>query len=167
MNEPQIQLSGNLAFDPTLRVTPSGLSVLDLRVGSTQRRKVGEEWQDGETLWFDVTCWKQVAENAASSLKKGDRVTVAGRLAQSSWVREDGSVSTKLVVDATAVGVDLARYPVEVKKPARESAGEKTFGYAHPGTGEVMTAPIGDPGPLVPFEQEAAIGEEVGEGVAA
>ena len=161
MNEPQIHLSGNLAFDPTLRFTPNGVAVLDLRVGSTQRRKVGEQWQDGETLWFDVTCWKQVAENAAASLKKGDKVTVTGRLAQSSWTREDGTTSSKLVVDATAVGVDLARFPVTVNKPVRESAGEATFGWAHPQTGEVMPVPIGDSGPLVPFDQEEREAEEV------
>jgi single-strand DNA-binding protein len=152
VNEPQIHLTGNLAFDPNLRTTPNGVSVLDLRVASTQRRKVGEEWQDGETLWFDVACWKQLAENASTSLHKGDRVTVSGRLAQKSWTKEDGTTGVKLVIDATAVGVDLSRYPVTVAKPVRESAAEGAFGWAHMGTGEIVDAPTGDPGPLVPFD---------------
>src|SRR4051794_35756030 len=88
VNEPQIHLTGNLAFDPKLRYTPNGTAVVDLRVATTPRRKVGEEWVDGETLWFDVSVWKQFAENVAQSLHKGDRVTVSGRLAQSTFIRE-------------------------------------------------------------------------------
>ena len=119
MNEPQISLAGNLAFDPEVRYTPTGIAVVDLRVACTRRYKMGEEWIDGETLWFDVACWKQVAEHAAASLKKGDKVTVAGRLVQKTWTREDGSSTIKLVIDASAVGVDLSRYPVRVEKPIR------------------------------------------------
>ncbi|MGB8652732.1 MAG: single-stranded DNA-binding protein [Mycobacteriales bacterium] len=127
MNEPQISLTGNLARDPELRFTPNGVPVADLRIGSTQRRRVGEQWEDGETLWFDVACWKQLAENVCASLKKGDRITVAGRLAQRSWARGDGSTGTTLVVDASAVGVDLGRYPVTVRKPVREGSAVEVF----------------------------------------
>ena len=128
MNEPQIHLTGNLAFDPEVRYTPNGVAVADLRVASTRRYKIGEDWHDGETLWFDVACWKQLAENVGSSLKKGDKVTVAGRLTQRTWIREDGSPSVKLVVDATAVGVELSRFPVKVLKPAREGSAAEAAG---------------------------------------
>jgi single-strand DNA-binding protein len=156
VHEPQISLTGNLAFDPALRYTPNGVAVLDLRVATTQRRKIGEEWEDGETLWFDVTCWKHLAENASRSLHKGDRVTVTGRLAQKTWTRDDGSASVKLLVDASAVGVDLSRHLVRIEKPVRESPAAETFPdrWADPGTGEVVPAPLGDPGPLVPFTDE-------------
>ncbi len=131
MNEPQIHLTGNLAFDPKLRYTPNGTAVVDLRVATTPRRKVGEDWVDGETLWFDVSVWKQFAENVAASLHKGDRVTVSGRLAQSTFVREDGTAKVKLGVEGAIVGADLSRYPVTVNKPARENAADAAFGWAH------------------------------------
>ena len=160
MNEPQINLAGNLAYTPTLRYTPSGVAVTDLRVATTQRRRVGEEWEDGETLWFGVTCWKQLAENAVASLKKGDRVTVAGRLAQRTWKKEDGTEVVNLEIDATAVGVDLSRYPVSIEKPVRVGADQDTWGdkFAHVVTGEVADAPAGDPSDYVPFSdgEEAA-----------
>ncbi len=117
MNEPQISLTGNLAFDPDVRTTPNGVPVVDLRVASTRRVKDGEQWNDGETLWFDVACWNKLAENVGASLHKGDKVTVTGRLLQKTWTREDGTSSVKLVIDASSVGLDLARFPVKVQKP--------------------------------------------------
>ncbi len=161
MNEPQIQLTGNLAFDPEVRITPNGVPVVDLRVATTRRFKVGEEWQDGETLWFDVACWKQLAENVGTSLKKGDRVTVAGRLLQKSWTREDGSTSVKLVIDASAVGADLSRFPLKVMRPVRDGSIADLLPelWANKATGEVVTA--GDPGPLVPLtDEDLAAAEE-------
>ena len=151
MHEPQIQLTGNLGFDPDVRYTPNGVPVLDLRVGTTRRFKVGEEWRDGETLWFDVACWKQLAENAAGSLKKGDKVTVSGRLVQKTWTREDGSSSVKLVIDAATVGVDLSRYPVRVEKPIRPGGAADALSDKYVDVTPVagVDALLGDPGPLV------------------
>lgn len=156
MNEPQIQLTGNLAFDPDVRYTPNGVPVVDLRVGTTRRYKVGEEWRDGETLWFDVACWKQLAENAGGSLKKGDKVTVSGRLVQKTWTREDGSSSVKLVIDAATVGVDLSRFPVRVEKPIRTGGAADALSdkWTDSLPGAVAEAAVGDPGPLVPFRDD-------------
>ncbi|MCW2599357.1 MAG: single-strand binding protein [Frankiales bacterium] len=159
MNEPQIHVAGNLAYTPTMRYTPNGVPVTDLRVASTQRKRVGEEWEDGETLWFGVTCWKQLAENVVASLKKGDRVTVAGRLAQRTWKKEDGTDIVNLEIDASAVGVDLSRYPVKIDKPARSTADQETWGnkYVHVPTGEVTDEPLGDPAEYVPFSGDEEV----------
>ncbi len=122
MYEPHIDLTGYLAFDPAVKFTPNGHQVVDLRVATSRRYQVGEEWRDGETLWFDVACWKQLAENVAESLKKGDKVVVSGKLLQRSWTREDGTVGSTLVIDATHVGIDLARSAVVVKRPIRDGS---------------------------------------------
>jgi single stranded DNA-binding protein len=158
VNEPQISLAGNLAYTPKLRYTQTGVAVTDLRVATTQRRRVGEQWEDGETLWFGVTCWKQLAENVAKSLQKGDRVTVAGRLAQRTWKKEDGTDVVNLEIDASTVGVDLGRYPVAIDKLLRSTADQDTWGdkLAHRVTGEVVEEPLGDPGDYVPFSDDEA-----------
>lgn len=154
MHEPQIHLTGNLAFDPEVRYTPNGVAVVDLRVATTRRFKMGEEWKDGETLWFDVACWKQLAENVGASLKKGDKVTVAGRLLQKSWTREDGTVSTKLVIDASAVGADLNRFPVKVTRPVRDGSIAEALPERWVNSDTGVLAEVGDPGPLAPLTDE-------------
>jgi single-strand DNA-binding protein len=127
VNEPTIELTGHLGADPTLRFTPNGVPVTDLRIATTRRFKIGEEWQDGETMWFEVAVWKQLAEHVAASVNKGDKVMVKGRLTQRSWTRDDGTITTKLVIDATGVGVDLGRAPVKVLLPVRESSAAGSF----------------------------------------
>lgn len=127
MYEPTVELTGHLGNKPELRFTPNGTPVCDFRVAATGRRKVGEEWQDLETVWFTVSCWKQLAENVASSLNVGDRVVVQGRLGQQSYTRTDGTTGSKLVIDADAVGADLSRAEVTVKRPVREGAAAQAW----------------------------------------
>lgn len=123
MHEPQISFTGNLAQTPTLRTVAGGMPVASFRVACTPRRKGADgEWADGSTLWFGVTCWRSVAENAAASLSKGDRVVVHGRLAQHAWTGDDGAERTTLEVDASSVGVDLARGKATIERPVRVSS---------------------------------------------
>lgn len=157
MREPTISFGGNLGGDPELRYTPNGVAVCDLRVAVTPRREVSGQWEDKETLWFTVSCWRQLAEHAALSFKKGDKVVVTGRLLQHTYERSDGSLKTALVVDAAAVGADVARFPVEVKRTVRTGSSAEVLGdrWVDTATGEVHDAPlVGDPGPRVPFSDD-------------
>lgn len=120
MNAPQITLSGNVAAAPTLRLA-GGAPVTSFRIGATPRRydKATDTWSDAETLWFTVTAWRALAEHCASSLNKGDKVLVTGKLTQSSWTGDDGAVRTGLEVDAVSVGLDLSRNSaVSVRRPS-------------------------------------------------
>ncbi|HUR14504.1 MAG TPA: single-stranded DNA-binding protein [Mycobacteriales bacterium] len=161
MNEVLISLVGHLGGDPELRFTPNGVAVCDMRLATTPRRKVGDEWQDKETIWFNITCWRELAQHVAESFKKGDRVLAQGKLLQQSYERNDGTTGTKLVLDAGAIGADVSRCPVELKRPVRSgsSADLMPEKWLDRETGEVMSGPpLGDAGPLVPFtdEEEAA-----------
>jgi single-strand DNA-binding protein len=122
VNEPTISFTGNVAFEPKVRVTPLGAHVLDIRVATTPRIRKGDEWEDGGTLWYDVVCWNRLADNVADSVQKGDSVTVSGKLYNRVWERVDpatGEVTKvdKLTVDAISIGLDLARWPAAVKRP--------------------------------------------------
>jgi single stranded DNA-binding protein len=159
VNEPHISLAGYLGATPKLRLSPTGIPVTSLRIATTQSRKVGEEWQDGETIWFGVTCWKGLAENVVLSLRKGDRVTVSGKLAQRTWKAEDGSDKVDLDIEAQTVGVDLRRYAVDIQKPVRTHASEDV--WAKPPnvdrlTGELPDGPLEEERYLVDGEERAA-----------
>jgi single-strand DNA-binding protein len=141
--EPTISLVGNLGNDPDLRYTPNGVAVCDLRVATTPRREVGGVWEDKETLWFTISCWRELAENVAQSFKKGDRLVITGRLLQQTYVREDGSTSTKMLIEAVGVGPDVRRFPVEVKRTVRagSSADVLSDKWFDAETGEVLREP--------------------------
>jgi single-strand DNA-binding protein len=155
--EPTIALGGHLGGDPELRYTPNGVAVCDLRIATTPRRQVADEWQDRETLWFTVACWRQLAEHVAASFKKGDRVLVQGKLLQETYERRDGSTGVNLVVDAALVGADVGRCPVELKRPVRagSTADLMPEKWLDTDTGEIVAGPpLGDAGPLVPLLDE-------------
>jgi len=147
MNGPQITVVGHLAWPPRVRTLAGGTVVADFRIGTTPRRldKATGQWSDLETLWFGVTCWRALAEHAAASLTKGDRVVVTGRLSTRSWTTKEGEARSGLEIDAASVGFDLSRGPVTQTRthgaPAHEEdpwAGSSD--EADPHTGEVPAA---------------------------
>jgi single-strand DNA-binding protein len=70
---------GRLAADPDLHFSNNGVAVARMRVAVNRRKKVGDDWQD-ETVWHDVTCFKDLAENVSESLSKGDEIVAEGYL---------------------------------------------------------------------------------------
>jgi single-stranded DNA-binding protein len=56
----------------------------------TARVKDGEGWKNGETSFFRVNAWRQLAEHTAESLTKSDRAIVIGRLKSRSWETPEG-----------------------------------------------------------------------------
>lgn len=149
MNEPTIHFSGNLAAKPKLKPieTADGpVAVTHLRVAVTPRRKGrGEDWLDGETMWFNVTVWRGPAANCAASLDQGDRVVVTGRLTQRTWTDTDGREHPSYEVRADDVALDLSRNPALVLRrtgpPPRQSdpaARWVSTGSVDQETGEVL-----------------------------
>jgi single-strand DNA-binding protein len=109
MNEAFVTFQGWVGNDVVHRETAQG-NVANFRVGVTPRiRRRSGEWVDGQTSWFSVTCWRQLADNVRASVRKGDPVLVHGRLRTDVWERADGQSSVTQVVEAMHVGHDLAR----------------------------------------------------------
>jgi len=79
-------------------------------VGSTPRKLNREtgEWQDGETSYYSVTCWRKLAENVHGSLRKGDMVIVRGKVSIRSWLDDQQRVRMEVEIEADSVGHDLA-----------------------------------------------------------
>ncbi len=104
-----ISLTGLVATTPKHVVTGSGLTVTSFRFASTQRRydRAEQKWVDGETNWYTVATFRQLATNVNASLQKGQRVIVTGRLRVRDWATDDKR-GTNVEIDADAVGHDLS-----------------------------------------------------------
>ena len=65
-----VELVGNLTRTPELRFTPSGAPVANfgLAVNRRWQNRQTQEWEE-QTSFFDVVCWRDLAENVAESLK--------------------------------------------------------------------------------------------------
>jgi single-strand DNA-binding protein len=116
-------ITGNLTDDPELRFTQGGAAVANLRVAVTTRIKDDQGWKDGDTSYFRVTLWRTLAEHAADSLSKGDRVIVCGRLKTRTWETPEGETRTVVELDAEDIGPSLKW---ATAKPERASNGTAT-----------------------------------------
>ena len=129
MNDIGITVLGNLVNDVELRFTVSGEAVASFRVASTTRRfdRGNERWIDGDTHYFTVSCWRNMAHNAAASLMKGMPVIVNGRMRSREHEKECGDhthVMRYVDIEATAVGPDLSRGTAVFTRVKRESVVE-------------------------------------------
>jgi single-strand DNA-binding protein len=103
-----ITITGNLTRDPELRFTAGGAAVTDIGVAwnENRRNKETQEWENIPS-YFDITCWFDLAENVAATLRKGDRVVVTGNLKWESWQTGDGETRSKVKVIADDVAPSL------------------------------------------------------------
>lgn len=109
MNDTTITFCGWVGSEVTLVENAGGVQIASFRVGSTPRRLRAGRWEDGETVWHSVKAFRSLAVHCDASLQVGDPVTVTGRLTADVWKKDDGTVSVKHVVTASAVGHDLNR----------------------------------------------------------
>jgi len=104
-----IAVSGIVATPPNPISTADGLRITSFRLASTQRRfdRGRDRWIDGETNWYTVTAFRQLAVNVNDSVVKGDKVVVTGRLRVREWQNGDKK-GINVDIEADAVGHDLA-----------------------------------------------------------
>ncbi len=101
-------VSGLVATTPRHLVTQEGLPITSFRLASSKRRydRSKKTWVDGETNWFTITSFRQLAINSASSVSKGDRIVVCGKLKVRDWDNGERS-GTSVEIEAESLGHDL------------------------------------------------------------
>jgi single-stranded DNA-binding protein len=77
MADTHVTITGNLTDDTEVTFTTGGAAVCNFRLAVTPRVRDGNGWKDGETSFFRITAWRDLATHVGDSLSKGDRVLVA------------------------------------------------------------------------------------------
>ncbi|MGW1993229.1 single-stranded DNA-binding protein [Embleya sp. NPDC001921] len=109
-NATPITVVGNITRDPEIRFTTGGVPVARLSIAATPRRfdKTTNKWIDGETTFWACTAWRSLAEHAAESLRKGDRVIASGTVTTQRWTDKDTKEAReRMVLDLDDVGPSL------------------------------------------------------------
>lgn len=86
--------------EPELKYASNGTAYINFSVGFYQGK-------DKDKGYVEVTCWDQLAENVAASVKHGDRVVVSGRLSHRKWLTDNGANMSRLSMTAYDVGLSL------------------------------------------------------------
>lgn len=104
-----VQITGNLAKDPTIRATKTGKPVASLSIAVN--RKITK--QNGDTLeltdWVNVTAWGNLAEAVGNELTKGSYVFIAGRYATRAYDAPDGQRRYVTEVVANIIAKPIGR----------------------------------------------------------
>ena len=88
----KVILVGNLGADPETRAMPSGSSVTNIRIATTESWKdknTGD--QQERTEWHSIAFFGRLAEIAGEYLNKGSQVYVEGKLRTRKWQDREGN----------------------------------------------------------------------------
>ncbi len=118
-----ITFIGNLTDDPELRFTGGGAAVATLRVASNRRWTGRDGQQQEETTFLNVNAWRDLAENAAESLSKGDRVVVIGRVKVRNYENQQGQTVWVTEIEADEIAPSLRWAQAKPAKTSGPSAG--------------------------------------------
>jgi single-strand DNA-binding protein len=87
----KVILVGHLGADPETRAMPSGMTVANLRLATSESWKDKQSGQQQErTEWHNVALFGRLGEIAAEYLRKGSQVYIEGRLRTRKWQDKDG-----------------------------------------------------------------------------
>jgi single-strand DNA-binding protein len=130
-----ITLTGLVATVPEYRRVRGGeLAIATFRLASNQRHfeRSTQTWVTGETNWYTVSAFRNLATNVQESIHKGDRVVVIGKLKIQTWDIGEKK-GTNVEVDADNIGQDLAWGTAKyTRTPARDSASADPSGRDYP-----------------------------------
>lgn len=88
----KVILVGNLGADPEKRFLPSGGSVTNLRLATSEVRKNRSTGETNEhTEWHRVVLFDRLAEVSAKYLSKGSQIYIEGKLRTRKWQAQDGA----------------------------------------------------------------------------
>ncbi|HUQ09358.1 MAG TPA: single-stranded DNA-binding protein [Steroidobacteraceae bacterium] len=87
----KVILIGNLGADPETRAMPSGVTVANIRVATSESWKDKQSGENKErTEWHSVAMFGRLGEIAGEYLKKGSKVYIEGSLRTRKWQDKQG-----------------------------------------------------------------------------
>lgn len=106
-----VTLAGYVANNPIYTTINNATPKVTMRVAWTTRYpdRVTGEWRDGNTSFATVNCWRKLASNVATSLRKGEAIVVTGRLQVREYEDREGRRRLAVDIEADTVGHDMSR----------------------------------------------------------
>jgi single-strand DNA-binding protein len=161
--ETYVTVQGWVGSDLQFKEVGGQTARVSFRVGSTPRhfdRNLGR-YVDKTTTWFNVECWRALAQNVFESVRVGQPIVITGRLKTNQWIDEaSGEARSRVVLEAFSVGHDLSRGTASFARnaPRSESLAVAGSGDAAPADTTATPYPADEytatPIPLTPTTPE-------------
>lgn len=100
----QITVQGNIGKEPEIKFS-GDLGITKFSVAETPRikNKATGQWEDGDTVWFNVVVFGSQAETVVDNYAKGDTVLIIGKFRQSTYTDKNGEIKTSLEINAESI----------------------------------------------------------------
>ena len=130
---------GRIGRDPDLRFSASGVAVLNVSVAVSRRKGKGDDATE-ETVWYDVKCFRELAEHVAESISTGDEVIAMGYIEEPrTYQTKAGDTRISLPFIANFFGPNLGGATAALSRHKRDATPQ----------------PGGQPRPAIPKRQAA------------
>lgn len=96
-----VALMGRLTFEPELKITPSGVSVMRFQIACD--RKYQAQGQDRQADFIDCVAWRSTAEFISRYFHKGSMIAIEGSIQTSSYTDKNGQNRKQVEVVANQV----------------------------------------------------------------
>ena len=144
-NETYVTVQGWVGNDPDFKEFGGGSHRTRFRVGSTPRQYEAAlgTWVDKTATWFNVECWRTLAQNTFESVRIGQPIIITGKLRTHEWTDEAGERHSRVVLEAFSVGHDLTRgITTFTKNPPRAATSDDALkSIPSSGPAEVSASP--------------------------
>ena len=103
MANPTITLVGRLGQDP-VQIGDNGLR---LRLVTNDRVKNEEtgKYEDSATSWWTIKVWGRLAEQSRNSIKKGQELTIVGKIYEENWTDKTGTNRSSYEIRAENIAI--------------------------------------------------------------
>lgn len=155
-------VTGNLASDPVLQHNAEGQPWAGLTVLWSEREKNNAtgQWQDTPVIAVKVSCYGTLAANVAHSLKKGTRVTAAGKVRPTVWNSQHGEqLQIKMTADSVAPDLRWAVAGVQ-KATTNQQGNQQQSGFNQQNSQEGFGQQQADPFADQPANQQQSDSDE-------
>lgn len=96
-----VALMGRLTFEPELRTTPNGTSIIRFQVACD--RNYQKDSQNRQADFIDCVAWRQTAEFISRYFHKGSMIAVEGTIQTSNFTDKNGAKRKQIEVLANNV----------------------------------------------------------------
>lgn len=96
-----VVLMGRLTYEPEIKVTPSGVSVIRFQMAVDRNHQ--SQGQEKQTDFIDVVAWRQTAEFVSRYFHKGSMIAIVGTIQTNNFTDRDGNKRKSVEVVANQV----------------------------------------------------------------
>lgn len=111
-----VVLMGRLTYEPELKTTTSGLSVIRFQMAVD--RNYQSQGQERQADFIDVVAWRQTAEFISRYFHKGSMIAVEGSIQTNNFTDRDGNKRKSVEVVANQVSFCGSKAETQGANPA-------------------------------------------------